>query len=220
MASWPGSETVRPAGPGQELSPVLSCTGEATPQVLCPLLNLKKDIEGLECVQGKETELRKRLEHSSDEERLRELGCVAWGKVAVYNSLKGGVARPKAVGKEMPQLAGGCQQPEWEDKAGNKRTTSTDMLRRAPWVMAATQTDKTRVPNYQVQCFILHGGQDATRHELAVCTCSPESCIKSPMGSRSGEEILPLYSTLMRPHPEFCIHLWDPQHRKDMDQLK
>ncbi|PKU42206.1 hypothetical protein llap_7489 [Limosa lapponica baueri] len=31
--------------------------------------------------------------------------------------------------------------------------------------------------------------------------------------------ILPICSPLMRPHLEYCIHLWSPQHRKDMDLL-
>jgi len=43
-------------------------------------------------------------------------------------------------------------------------------------------------------------------------------CIKSSVGSRVG--ILPLCSTLVRPHQESRIWIWSPQHRKDMDLLE
>jgi len=45
-------------------------------------------------------------------------------------------------------------------------------------------------------------------------------CIKRSLTSRSREVILSHYSTLVRPHLEYCIQLWSAQHRKDVDLLE
>ena len=42
-------------------------------------------------------------------------------------------------------------------------------------------------------------------------------CTKSSMASRLREGILPLCSTLVSPHLQYCIQLWGPQHRKGTD---
>ncbi|GAB0188878.1 hypothetical protein GRJ2_001353100 [Grus japonensis] len=45
-------------------------------------------------------------------------------------------------------------------------------------------------------------------------------CIKRSTTGRPKEVILPLYSTFMRLHLEYCIQLWGPQYEKDMELLE
>ncbi|KAK4818639.1 LOW QUALITY PROTEIN: hypothetical protein QYF61_016610 [Mycteria americana] len=45
-------------------------------------------------------------------------------------------------------------------------------------------------------------------------------CMKSSMASRSREVILRLCSALVRPPLQYCVQLWGPWHRKDMELLE
>ena len=63
----------------------------------------------------------------------------------------------------------------------------------------------------------------AAGHEAAVRPHSPKAncaqgCIQSSTASRSGRGSAPLLCTA-RPHPEHCVQMWGPQHRRDPELI-
>jgi len=45
-------------------------------------------------------------------------------------------------------------------------------------------------------------------------------CTKHSITGQSKDGIVPLYLVLVRPHLEYCVHLWAPQLKKDVKVLE
>ncbi|PKU27768.1 hypothetical protein llap_21928 [Limosa lapponica baueri] len=76
----------------------------------------------------------------------------------------------------------------------------------------------------KAKCRVLHLGHNNPMSQqcaqVAKKANSILACIRNSVASRTREVLIPLYSTLVRPHLEYCAQFWAPPYKKDIEVLE